>query len=128
MYESPLNNEEAAKIITIAKNTKGVSDVIDRLEIKGPKNDMEVRDLLVANLKKDNIDIKSIRIDVSNGTAYMSGNSSNTNEVDRILSVVTMTKGVKDFKTNITVGGKVYVSDQYISDTLKKTGESNLSD
>jgi osmotically-inducible protein OsmY len=117
-----INSEEAKeRALSIAKQTKGVVEVKDMIEVRrasgggdapepgrtvGVTIDDATTTLRVKGRLLEDPVVKGLRIDVDtrDGVVYLTGSVGSEQEKDEAIKLARETKGVKDVQANLTIG------------------------
>jgi len=122
------DNQIKEKVISIAKNTKGVKEVVSRVEIgsKSITSDTRITTLIKLRLLEDeHLSSLDIHVETINGKVTLTGFVPDEASKERAISIAEMTNGVtsvnSQLKINKTEAGSVksVVSDSIITANLK---------
>lgn len=104
------DDAEAQKAVELSWKAKGVTEVINELNIKPEKSVLDTANdaLVKRNLEARLLITKGVwvinySIDVTNGTAYLIGRVKNQDELDKALNVSRTTKGVKRVVSHLQI-------------------------
>jgi len=98
------------QLIEAASSTSG-KRVRDELRIRQAPSDTQIAENVRSALRSDCPQLASrINVDVRGGVALLSGDLRNHREVDDLLATALMVEGVRDIKSDITLGGRPYAT------------------
>jgi osmotically-inducible protein OsmY len=119
------SEEDAAKAVALSWKAKGVTEVINELNIKPDSSILDTagdavvkRNLEARLLITKGVWVINYSIDVTNGTAYLIGRVKDQAELDRALNVARTTKGVKRVVSHLQIN----------SDTMHPTASPDGGD
>ena len=99
------NAEDADRIERAIKKTAGVRDVVNYMRTPPELSDTYLEQIIRNDLQdKNRINLSGISISVQSGIVTFSGHVADHEEIDRILAATLMIKGVKDIKSQVTIG------------------------
>ncbi len=83
--------------------------VQDRLTLRPPIPDQEVKDSIARTLEKEHPKLaRELSIEVDDGRAKFHGNVANHRQIDAVLAATLMVDGVRDVESDVTVRGRPY--------------------
>lgn len=98
-------DNDRAKILKLVRSVNGVETIDDNLSLRPPRPDAEihaaVRDAL---LNAEGLDMSHLTFETKNGIVTVHGNVNNHREIDRVLGVILMVKGVRDARSDVKIG------------------------
>ncbi len=99
------NQNVADRIMQRVQITPGVTRVISQFKYPDPVSDDELRSRLAEAFSKESgLALNTVSYSVKDGVAVFNGNVSRHEEIDRILGIALMVDGVKDIKSNVSIG------------------------
>src|SRR5262249_8682747 len=91
------------------RQVPGVDTITDEISVREPPTDSElvarVQDALSTS---GEVNTGGLIITASEGVVSFQGNRQNHEDIDRILSIALMVPGVRDIKSEMTLGGRGY--------------------
>ncbi|MFM1847085.1 MAG: hypothetical protein RL417_559 [Pseudomonadota bacterium] len=97
--------EDSTTIERIARATPGVVNLDNRLTVAPPTSDLVVAANVREALRKaGDVDLEGLEISASEGVVTFTGMRPTHREIDRILGVALMVNGVRDIKSEMTIG------------------------
>lgn len=105
-----MNDDDAQRAVALSWKAKGVSEVINELNVGTSNNFMNVAEdsVIKRNLESRLLITKGVwvinySIDVTNATAYLIGRVKDQTELDRALNVARTTRGVKRVVSHLQI-------------------------
>jgi osmotically-inducible protein OsmY len=109
LLEGEVDSEKARQEIVAIASSIASKRVNDELRIRPAISDEQIAERVKQALLRDYPSVaKKVQIGVTDGVARLSGDLRNHREVDELLSTTLMVEGVKDVKSDITIGGRAY--------------------
>lgn len=100
--------ETRQRAVSIAHASSG-KRVRDEMRLRPALTDEQIATEVRSALSREYPEIASrIQVDVRGGVAHLSGDLRNHREVDELLATTLMVAGVKDIRSDITLGGRSY--------------------
>lgn len=97
------------RIEEITRSTPGVMSIENRITTRAPRSDEElVREVQEALARNPEISLRDLNIRADHGVVTFEGARARHAEVDQILSTALMVEGVRDIRSEMTVGGHAY--------------------
>lgn len=111
LLKGDVDSEQARqRLVSVAKEASG-KHVRDELRLRPALTDEQIASSVRSALKGEYPSLADrVQVDVKEGIAYLSGDLRNHREVDELLATTLMVEGVKDIRSDLTLGGRPYTT------------------
>lgn len=111
LLQGEVDSEQGREQILSVAREVGAKPVRDELRLRPALTDEQIASGVRQALTGEHPSLaKRIKVEVREGTAYLTGDLRNHREVDELLSTTLMVAGVRDIRSDITLAGRPYTT------------------
>ena len=94
-----------SEIVRLVRGVEGVQEVVDNLSLRPAQPDSEIdHSVRQALLQAEGIDMTGLSIGTKDGIVTVHGAVKNHRDIDRVLGVILMVRGVRDARSDVRIG------------------------
>lgn len=98
------SERDRAEIVRLVRQVNGVQSIDDNLSLRAALPDSAIQESVHQALQHtEGIDMAGLKFDTRNGIVTVSGAVRNHRDIDRVLGVILMVKGVRDARSDVSI-------------------------
>ena len=99
------SSSDRTELVRLVRDVDGVQEVIDNLSLRPARPDSEINSSVRQALQNaEGIEMTGLSFETNNGIVTVHGAVKNHREIDRVLGVILMVRGVRDARSEVKVG------------------------